>query len=99
MANVSDAATMTAAGPPYNRNVRKIRASAKLMANFDRGRARLIRGARITANPKTKANPQLNTPIVRLAAANEIENIPARITVPLAVSYARFLSIEGKFAV
>ena len=48
--SVSSAPTTIASGPPNNRNVRNTRASEKLIANFDRGNARLIRGARRTAN-------------------------------------------------
>ncbi len=44
-ASVSTPATTIAAGPPYSRKVRKTRASEKLIANFERGNATLIRGA------------------------------------------------------
>jgi hypothetical protein len=55
LANISPAASMIAAGPPYNRKVRKISASEKLMANRERGSGKLIRGANVIAEKTVKA--------------------------------------------
>lgn len=95
MARVSDAPTKIAAGPPYKRNVRKTRASEKLIANFDLGIARLIRGARRTEKAKTTRNPRPNTVCGRFVRLITTHTAPARSIVPFARLWTCFLSISA----
>src|SRR5438105_2096482 len=75
-ASVSTAATMIAAGPPKNRNVRKTQASEKLIANFERGRARLMRGATKAENTKTHKKLKLIDSAGRLATDHPKQSMP-----------------------
>src|SRR4051812_31494345 len=75
----SRAAISIAAGPPNSRNVRKMTASEKLIANPDLGRARLMRGARKTKTAATRTKRQLRMGNVREAAAKTRHIAPRAI--------------------
>src|SRR5690606_21672942 len=79
-AAVSTTARTIAACPPYSSKVRKTKASEKLIANFERGSVRLIRGA--TSTPKIRMNryPQLKTADGSVTNAATVQIAPRKIT-------------------
>jgi len=84
-ANDSIAAKTIAAGPPYIKNVKNTAASEKLIANRERGRARVIRGATSVENTRITRNPQLKVADDNSVSANEKQTIAARMTIPLTI--------------
>lgn len=81
-ANVSAAERIIAPGPPYNRNVTKIRQSEKLIANFDRGKVSVIRGATKRLNARRKKYPNVSD------EEGNVENANARHAAPKAITTA-----------
>jgi hypothetical protein len=65
--------------------VRKTAASEKLIANRERGRARLILGARIVEKSMVARNPGVKVDAERSETARPKQTVPARIAVPFAI--------------
>src|SRR5678816_4412704 len=86
LANISTVARTIAAGPPYIRKVRKIKASPKLIANFERGSERVILGAINTPNSTMKRYPG------ERASSGKAATDAARHAAPAAIiaSFERF---------
>jgi len=84
-----------AAGPPYIRNVRKIEASEKLIAKLERGRVRLILGARMVENKTIARNPMRKADSFNPDTAYPRHNIPARTNVPFVIFERCSLFING----
>jgi len=84
LANISMPERTIAAGPPYMMNVRKISASAKLIANFERGRESVILGATKIENTRMKRKPGVKTSCGRAKADTARQAAPAPITVSFA---------------
>jgi len=80
LASISTAASTIAAGPPYIRNVKKIKASAKLIANFERGSESVIRGAIKIENKTMNRYPGDNAAAGNTKADAAIQAAPILIT-------------------
>jgi len=75
-ATISEVATIIAAGPPYRRNVSKVRASEKLIATLECGSVSVIRGATRTLNARINTNPRSRKPGVRLDTETARQSAP-----------------------
>jgi hypothetical protein len=80
LASISTAARTIAAGPPYIRNVKKIKASAKLIANFERGSESVILGAIKIENRTMNKYPGDNADDGNAKADTAIHAAPILIT-------------------
>ena len=79
MASVSAAERIIAARPPYIKNVRKIRASEKLIANLERGSGKLILGAKTTAITIASRNPHVHAERGIVTSARMSSTAPSEI--------------------